>query len=127
MVLEEEYAKFDIEMQFNAPYYDALGYINKLEMLSAYLNISDIVIERMREAKFFGDTTVTMVLSTLLSKDKSAPQAKVFDLGQTLTVKDFFKRNPFLANSDTVGAREQAKYLLSGITFAGANSTAMPV
>lgn len=128
-VLEDEYARLDIEMQFNAPYLDFRSYLGQLERLSAYLNITDIVIEQMKEGSFASETTVTLVLSTLLNKGSRpsrvlAPESKeeIFLAKEDTSLE----RNPFVPTSKTVSKySRRPKYILSGITFAGSKSTAI--
>jgi len=113
---EEEYVRLDIEMQFCAPYLDLRSYLSKLEELSGYLNITEIVIEEIKEGDFPGETIATLVLSALLSRDSERP------LTLALEEKDIsHKENPFLSKKIS----KQSKYILSGITFAGAKSTAI--
>jgi len=126
--LEDEYTRFDIEMQFNAPYRDFRSYLGQLEHLSSYLNITDIVVEEMKEGSFAGETTATMVLSTLLNKGLPflgvlTPESKE----ETLLAKDTsLERNPFLPHSLEVSKySRRSKYVLSGIAFAGSKSTAI--
>ena len=127
--MDEEYARLDIEMQFNASYYDFRDYLMRLEGLSVFLNISDIVIEEIKDKGFVGETTVTLLLSTLLSKDAPALVS-----GQPLFVKEnvqkkeggFLERIPFLPDSSWIKKYfKSTKYTLSGITFADSNSTAI--
>lgn len=124
--LEDEYTRFDIEMQFNAPYRDFRSYLGQLEHLSSYLNITDIVVEETKEGNFAGETIATVVLSTLLNKGLPslgvlAPESKE----ETLLAKDTSgERNPFVPSSKAVSKySRRSKYVLSGITFAGAKST----
>ena len=126
---QEEYARLDIEMQFDVPYQDLRSYLGQLERLSAYLNITDIVIEQMKEGSFASETIVTLVLSTLLSKGPTplrvlAPESKE---GLFLAKEDVsLERNPFVPSSKAVSKySRRPKYILSGITFAGTKSTAI--
>lgn len=125
--LEDEYTRLDIEMQFSAPYRDFRSYLVQLEHLSAYLNITDIVVEETKEGSFAGETTATMVLSTLLNKGLPflgvlTPESKE----ETLLAKDILERNPFLPSSKEVSKySRRSKYVLSGIAFAGSKSTAI--
>lgn len=123
-VMEKEYALLYIEMQLNAPYYDFLGYLNKLENLSAYLNIQDIVIEETKETGFFGEISVTLVISTLLNKEV----AFLRNMGKKegISLEEFFKRNLFIPESlEMKSYVKESKYVLGGITFSGKNSTAI--
>lgn len=123
--MEKEYSRIDIELQFSSPYYDFLGYLNKLENLSSYLNIQEIIIEEMKESNFRGETTVTLIISALLNKE----QAFLKNLNKeekTPVLEDFFKRNLFVPEStDVKGYVKESKYVLSGITFSGEKSTAI--
>ena len=125
----QEYAHLDIEMQFSAPYYDLRDYLAKLEQLSAFLNITDIVIEEMKEGGFAGETTVTLLLSTLLSKETQGLVSAQPLLTEESTQKResvFLERIPFLPDSRRIKEHfKSTKYTLSGITFAGLNSTAI--
>ena len=124
---EEEYERLEIEMQFDAPYYDFLGYLAKLERLSLYLTINQITIEETKEANFGGETTVTIVISTLLPKEP--PSFKILTQQQKekiLSSKDTIERNIFVPDSHKIkGYYKYSKYLLSGIAFAGLQSTAI--
>jgi Tfp pilus assembly protein PilO len=125
--LEDEYTRFDIEMQFNAPYRDFRSYLVQLEHLSAYLNITDIVVEETKEGSFASETTATMVLSSLLNKGLPSPGVPAGESKEeTLLAKDTLERNPFLPSSKEVSKYlRRSKYVLSGITFAGSKSTAI--
>lgn len=118
---QEDYSRFDIEMQFNAPYYDFIGYLSKLEALSSYINVRDIVVERPKDAAFAEETTATLLISTFLSKEfalvRTANQKR-----ETSPVAEFFKHNPFLPQS-SYQEKKPPQYVLSGITFADADST----
>lgn len=125
----QEYAHLDIEMQFNAPYYDFRDYLMRLERLSAFLNISDIVIEEIKDEGFVGGTTVTLLLSTLLSKETQRLVSRQPLLTEESAQKKegvFLERIPFLPDSRRIKEYfKSTKYTLSGITFAGLNSTAI--
>ncbi len=125
----QEYAHLDIEMQFSAPYYDLRDYLAKLEQLSAFLNTTDIVIEKMREGGFAGETTVTLLLSTLLSRETQGLVSVQPLLTEESTQKResvFLERIPFLPDSRRIKEHfKNTKYTLSGITFAGLDSTAI--
>lgn len=125
--LEDEYARLDIEMQLNAPYYDFYGYLGQLERLSAYLNINDIVIEEMKESDFAGKTLVTLILSTLLKKGLLVSESARSEIKEeALLIKDTpLERNPFLPASKGVKPSRKSKYVLSGITFAAEKSSAI--
>lgn len=124
---EEEYARLDIEMQLNAPYKDFSSYLKALEHLSAYLNITDIVIEKMEESVFATEATATLVLSTLLNKRSQVlgpvePGPKV----EILLAGGVSERNPFVPSTrEITSSSKKPKYVLSGITFAGPQSTAI--
>ncbi len=98
-----------------------------MEQLSAYLNVTDIVIEEMKESGFSGDTAVTLVLSTLLRKDADYSLAK--EQGQkkeTASNGSSSDQNPFLPQRDkTKEGSKRSKYVLIGITYSGPNSTAI--
>jgi Tfp pilus assembly protein PilO len=125
----EEYSQLDIEMQFNAPYYDFKDYLGRLERLSVFLNVTDIVAEEMKESGAQGDVTVTMVLSTLLNRQRGGAYA-----ARNLTAAqkelplaaDDQERLPFLPSS-AEAARYVAnkKFVLAGITFSKLNPTAI--
>lgn len=121
---EEEYVRLDIEMQLSAPYPDFHAYLSQLEKISAYLNITDIVIEEMKEGGFFGETVATLVLSTLLSR-QGAPvaQAKAEEREKSFLEK-ILQRNPFVPSGEQAPA-QQKRFVLSGITYAQDKSTAI--
>ncbi|MFH1397735.1 MAG: type 4a pilus biogenesis protein PilO [Candidatus Omnitrophota bacterium] len=124
---EEDYTRLEIEMQFDSPYHDFLDYLIRLEQLSAYLSVTDIVIDEMKESSFSGETTVSLVLSTLLKKDADYLLAK--EQGQkkeTVSNDSSSDQNPFLPQRDkTKEGTRRSKYVLTGITYSGQNSTAI--
>lgn len=123
---EGEYLRLDIEMQFSSPYADFQSYLKQLERLSAYLNITDIVIEEIKDSNFAGETTVTLVLSTLLTKDSAETKIVTKEEKEGLsTQKDISERNLFLPSPGVSGYASKSKYILSGITFSGSKSTAI--
>lgn len=124
--LEDEYARLDIEMQFNSPYHDFRSYLGKLENLSAYIDITDIVIEELKESSFAGETTATLVLSTLLNKGQVPLMALIPESKAEMLLAKDSERNPFLPSSKEVSNYyRRSKYVLSGITSAGQKSTAI--
>lgn len=123
-VTEGEYWRLDIEMQFSAPYADFQSYLTKLERISAYLNVTDVVIESQKESNFAGEAIVTMVLSTLLRRDS---EQAVFAQKEKKEEpkKEESGRNLFVPSSELARHAQKSKYVLSGITSLGENSTAI--
>ncbi len=125
----DEYSQLDIEMQFTAPYYDFKDYLGRLERLSAFLNVTDIVAEERKEAGAQGDVTVTLVLSTLLNRQRvsgsAAGNLTAVQKGLTLP-EEQGERLPFLPSSPEAGKYLAGKnFVLAGITYAKNNPTAI--
>ena len=119
----EEYSQLDIEMQFNVPYYDFKDYLSRLEHVSVFLNVTDIVVEELKEASQ-GDVTVTMVLSTLLNRQKSEAATLTSEQKKLTFQEEAEERLPFLPAGPEAGKYlANKKFLLAGITYAGYNST----
>jgi Tfp pilus assembly protein PilO len=125
----EEYSQLDIEMQFNAPYYDFKDYLGRLERLSVFLSVTDIVAEEIKEAAGQGDVTVTMVLSTLLNRQHSGAYTyrNLTEVQKELPLtEDGEERLPFVPTSAEAGRYlANKKFVLSGITYSKSNPTAI--
>ena len=123
---DQQYSRLDIEMQFNTTYYSLTNYLARLESLSQFLSTTDLVLEEPKDAFFESGITTTMVLSTILSPSPPTPgnlTQEPAPLTQVQTID--VERNPFSPQENVAGYVKKSKYNLSGITFAGENSTAI--
>jgi hypothetical protein len=111
-----DYMRVNIELQFNAAYKNFAAYLVKLETLSSYLSVSDLVVQTDSSADFSGQVNVTLMLSSLLLKDSRGRETI------RSGVSPGSGRNVFFTS---LNSAKQVKYKLSGITFSSNNSTAI--
>ncbi|MFA5116209.1 MAG: type 4a pilus biogenesis protein PilO, partial [Candidatus Omnitrophota bacterium] len=123
---DQQYSRLDIEMQFNTTYYSLTNYLARLESLSQFLSTTDLVLEEPKEAFFESGITTTMVLSTILSPSPPMPGTLTQEPAPLQPAREIdVERNPFAPQENIAGYIKKSKYVLSGITYSGENSTAI--
>ncbi|MCK4649529.1 type 4a pilus biogenesis protein PilO [bacterium] len=116
---KEEYRQLNIEIKLNADYPNFVNYLHRLENISPFLILTDIVMKKMKEG-FPAESEVTLNLLTLLGERGEALARVPFVAPVTVKRNIFsFKFRP------AEKVKEKEEYELSGITLRGEQSTAI--
>jgi len=122
---KQDYARLNFEIKFSSDYAGFVNYLYRLGKTSNFTEIKKIEIEQSKELAD-GFFTATLAMTTLLGGNKNAqvsnPKEKDSGPFENIVVA----KNPFMSGYGT-GAKGDKKeeYILTGITFLGANSTAI--
>ncbi len=114
---KEGYSKLQLNIKFASPYSSIVNYLRRLEKISDYLTVEGIGIAQAKEAG--PQTKAELQLSLLLA-----------ERGIDLTLKEEEAPLPLAIQRDPFVSREMKRnvekdFKLSGITWAGKNSTAI--
>lgn len=115
---KEGYLKLELDMKFTSPYSSIVNYLRRLENLSDYLTVQEILIAQTKEGAPQAKTTLQLSM-LLVEKGIDLTVRKEEEAPLPLAIQ----RDPFV--SKKMEKKKEKEFKLSGITWAGKDSTAI--
>lgn len=115
---KEGYLKLQLDMKFTSPYSSIVNYLRRLENLSDYLTVQEIEIAQTKEGAPQAKTALQLSM-LLIEKGIDLTVSKETETPLPLAIQ----RDPFV--SKRMEKKKAKEFKLSGITWAGKDSTAI--
>lgn len=115
---KEGYLKLQLDMKFTSPYSSIVNYLRRLENISDYLTVHEIEISQTKEGAPQAKTALELSM-LLVEKGIDLTMKKDEEVPLPLAVQ----RDPFI--SKKMAKKKEKELKLSGITWAGKDSTAI--